>query len=362
MTPRILFLADINSSHTQKWATGLASDSFEVGIFSLNHSSKNWWNDSENITCLSQPNNSAPKKLAAKLNYLFFLPKLIWIILKFRPNVIHAHYASSYGLLGALTLFKPLFVSAWGSDIMEFPKKNIVCKLVTKFVLFRARKIFVTSSVLKKEIAQYTGKEVTLIPFGINLNKFYHIESSKKDYFTFGCIKYLEKIYNIDKVIIAFNWLVKKYQRAHLQLIIVGDGSERERLEQLVSFYGLTEHVKFTGEVPHSKVPFYLNKLDVLVNVSETESFGVSVAEALACRVPVIVSNIEGFKDIIPDKTHGLITRSTQPEDILFCMEDYLLDAELRNNLAKTGYQFIREKFNWNDNLKQMEEMYFEFV
>lgn len=362
MTPKILFLADINSPHTRKWITGLASDNFVVGIFSLNQSNSYWWSKNKNIVCLGQNKTTKAGRVFSKLNYLLFLPRLFYIILKFKPDIVHAHYASSYGLLGALSLFKPLFVSAWGSDIMDFPRKNLFCNWCIRFVMRRAKRIFVTSSTLKKEISNYTNKQVTVIPFGINLNEFYSIESNHNDSFTFGCIKYLEKIYNIDKVILAFNLLVKKYPKRSLKLIIVGNGSEREHLESLIKLYELKNHVEMIGEVPHSSVPYYLNKLDVLVNVSETESFGVSVAEALACKVPVIVSNIDGFRDLIPDKSYGLITQSTHANDILFCMENYLLDNELRNSLAQNGYQFIREKFNWAENLHQMEQMYFEFV
>jgi hypothetical protein len=150
MTPRILILADINSTHTQKWVLGLANDNFKIGIFSFNASKNNWFSCHENITCLNKRKTKASLNLLNKLMYLLFWPKLIYQIYKFKPDVIHSHYASSYGLLGALTFFKPYIVSAWGSDVMDFPKKNFLNKLILKFVLFRANKICVTSTVLKK--------------------------------------------------------------------------------------------------------------------------------------------------------------------------------------------------------------------
>ncbi|MBA2612231.1 MAG: glycosyltransferase [Bacteroidetes bacterium] len=362
MTPRILILADINSSHTQKWVLGLANDNFKIGVFSFN-SSTNHWFDHKNITCLNKRKTKASLNFLNKLAYLLFWPKLIYQIFKFKPDVIHSHYASSYGLLGALTFFKPFVVSAWGSDVMEFPKKNTLNKLIIKFVFFRANKICATSTVLKKEIALYSKKQVYVIPFGINLNVFYSNNTEHKDnYFTFGCVKNLEPIYNIDKVIIAFNSVQKKHPNLPLKLRIVGDGSQREELQELINYYDLQKSVDLVGAVSHDQIPSFLNTMDVLVNVSEIESFGVSVAEAMACKIPVIVSNVDGFKDLIPDESIGLITRSTSPNDIRTAMEKYLMNNELRYILAKNAFQRISEKFSWNQNLSEMEKLYFEMA
>jgi len=359
ITPRILFLADINSPHTQKWASGLAFDGFEIGIFSFNHSKDNWYRDNKNISCLHQASKKNTGGLLSKFKYLFLFPKLIYYVFKFKPNVIHSHYASSYGLLGALTLFKPFIVSAWGSDVMEFPKKSGLQKFILKFVLFRANKICVTSNVLEKEISKYTKKPVYVIPFGVNLNVFFAFKEIRNNTeFTFGCVKYLEKIYNIDRVILAFNLLVKKYPLAGLKLKIIGSGIEKENLIKLTELNNLSAKIDMLGELPHSQIPYQLNTLDVLVNVSEIESFGVSVAEAMACKIPVIVSNIEGFNDLIPDKSVGLITPSTSIEAIFEAMESYYLNNELRYINSINAYKHVKQKFNWFLNLNQMEKLY----
>jgi glycosyltransferase involved in cell wall biosynthesis len=363
MTPKILILADINSTHTQQWVKGLAEDNFKIGIFSVNSSDNNWYEINNNIICLNKKRSRSKLNLLSKLAYLLVWPKLIYQIFKFKPDVIHSHYASSYGLLGALTFFKPFIVSAWGSDVMDFPKKNSLNKLIIKFVLFRANKICVTSTVLKKEIALYSNKQVYTIPFGINLNLFYANNTHhSNNIFTYGCVKNLEPIYNIDKTILAFSQLQKKYPNKNLKLKIIGDGSQKEELKALINYYELNDKVELIGAVEHDKIPSYLNTLDVLVNASQIESFGVSVAEAMACKIPVIVSNLDGFKDLIPDENVGLITRSTSPYDISIAMEKYLTNNELRTTLSGNAFQRISENFSWNKNLNEMEKLYFEMA
>jgi len=361
MKQRILFLADINSPHAQKWVKSLASDGYEIGIFSLTALKIAAGKESDGVTLLYHGNKTRHTNSFFKITYLLVLPKLIFYIFKYKPAIIHAHYATSYGLLGALAaFFKPLFVSVWGSDLLKFPKKSFMHRLLIKFVFFRANKICVTSSLLKKEIKLYTSKKVMVIPFGIDLDLFYNFNLNRETFFTFGCVKHLEKIYNIDKVILAFNLLVKKYSNRSMKLLIVGDGKEKDNLMTLVKFYNLSEHVDFTGAVNHKSIPWYINKLDVLVNVSETESFGVSVAEAMACKTPVIVSNLEGFQDLIPDEKIGLITKSTGLEDIFICMEKYFLNSELRINHAEEAFKRVKEHFNWNQNVIDMENLYSE--
>ena len=116
------------------------------------------------------------------------------------------------------------------------------------------------------------------------------------------------------------------------------------------------------GRVSHDKIPDYLNSLDVLVNVSEIESFGVCVAEAMACEIPVIVSNSSGFKDLIPNQTVGLITKSTSVDDIFVAMETYLLNNELRFFHAKNAHERINLLFNWKNSVSKMEELYLDYL
>jgi glycosyltransferase involved in cell wall biosynthesis len=363
MATRILLLADINSIHTQKWALGLAEDKIEIGIFSFNRASTDWYSHSPYIKCLSQSDKPQLNRFLAKLGYILYLPKLLYCIARFKPDIVHSHYASSYGLLGALTFFSPFMVSAWGSDVIEFPRKGILQRLTLKFVFSRASKICVTSGIMKNEVSKYSAKVPVVVPFGVDLNTFYHLNSrNKNSTFTFGCIKHFEKVYNIDKVVIAFGMLVRKFPSVPMKLKLIGDGSQKSDIQKLVTLFHLEEHVEFVGKIMHRDVPTYLNTFDAFLNVSEFESFGVAVAEAMACGVPVVVSNFEGFRDLVPGGENAIITRSTSPEDIFQAMKDCLLNADRRAIAAKKSYELIREKFNWKDNLRQMEQVYSEFM
>ncbi len=360
MTIRLLLLADINSVHTQKWAVGLANKGFEIGIFSLNRTESNWFNEHENISCVYMPDEKLnTNSFFTKINYLSFLPRLLSKIKSFKPDVVHAHYASSYGLLGALSNFHPFVISAWGTDIMRFPQKNFLCKEIIKYSLNRADVVCATSETLKSYISELSDKRVEVIPFGVDFNKFYKQARSKnQNTFTIGCVKALEKIYNINSLLIAFSYLKEKYRDKNLKLEIIGSGSEEVNLKAKVYELNLSQSVVFKGKVEHSQMADCINKFDVLVNLSEYESFGVCVVEAMACEVPVIVSNAEGLVEVVNNKSCGNMVEAHNIGQIVFALEKYLCCESLGRAIAGNALDRVKNLYNWENNLQQMVHVY----
>jgi glycosyltransferase involved in cell wall biosynthesis len=359
MAIRILLLADINSEHTQKWAIGLADSGYKIAIFSFTAPKSDWYH-LYRIECLHQPVvSSGARKLWDKIGYIRFLPKLKEAIDLFAPHILHAHYASSYGLLGALSGFNPYIISVWGTDVMKFPYKNRFTRGIIKYNLSKADAVCATSYTLEKHIHRLTNKDVEVIPFGVNLDEFINKPSLKdRSAFTIGCIKSLEKNYNIGSVIVSFAKLKDKHPDKNLKLVIVGEGEERANLQHLVKELHIEEQVVFEGKLPHHLVADKLNELDVLVNISEYESFGVSVVEAMACQVPVIVSEAEGLKEVVYDQTNGSIVACNNIEEIVGALERLMLSETLREAIGLNALERVRKNYNWKHNLNKMMSVY----
>ncbi|MGZ3920776.1 MAG: glycosyltransferase, partial [Bacteroidia bacterium] len=143
---KILLLSDTNSEHTEKWALGLADKGFKIGLFSFNKAGYPWYNH-PNITliCESEESISADKN-STKFGYLKNVRTLKKVISKFKPDILHAHYATSYGLIGALSGFHPYVISSWGTDVMKFPQKNFVAKSILKYNFRKADLLCATSN------------------------------------------------------------------------------------------------------------------------------------------------------------------------------------------------------------------------
>jgi len=359
---RILLLADVASGHTEKWALGLAQRGMEVGIFSLNKTEFPWMANVPNINVLFElKERHVANGLSSKFTYFTYIPKLKKIINDFKPDVVHAHYASSYGLLGALIKFHPFVLSAWGTDVMKFPQEHFMNKKIMRFNLKCADAVCATSETINTYIQQLYKRKVNVIPFGIDFDTFKPNEALRsKDHFVIGAIKSLEKIYNIDVLIKAFSGLHSKY--TNTRLLIVGDGTERENLKALVKQLNIEDFVEFTGKVPSKETPNYFNRLHCLVNVSKYESFGVSVIEAMACKVPVVVSDTCGLKENV---ANGLTGQCVEPGNVTQtseAIERLITDVDFATKSSEKALNSVRERFNWQSNLDQQIAVYDSLV
>jgi len=361
---KILLLSDPNSSHTIKWAKSLADHDLNILIFGLSHFNVNYYDSYKNINVISLKQHIAGNEgTPSKLKYLKALPIVKSLIKEFKPDIVHAHYATSYGLLGTLSGFHPYMLSVWGSDVFSFPKISFLHRFILKYNLRKADKILSTSHAMANETKLYTNKDIEVTPFGIDLEQFRPkvVDSIFDDNdIVIGTIKTLEKIYGIEYLIRAFKIVHNKYQSLSLKLLIVGSGNLEEELKLLVRELDIERQTVFIGKVAYNEVSKYHNMLSVYVSISISESFGVAVIEASACCKPVIVSNVGGLPEVVENEVTGLIVPPCNPEETAEAIEKLIFDEKLKDSFGKAGRERVKKLYNWDDNVKQMLEIYSE--
>jgi L-malate glycosyltransferase len=367
MKRRILFLADIDSAHTRKWAVSLAERGYEIGIFSLRKSESRWFENYPAIRSFNEEGFTAEKfhvASALKLSYLQFVPAVKAAIKIFQPDVVHAHYATSYGLLGVRSGFHPLIISVWGSDIFEFPRKSLLHRLLVFNNLKKADAIFSTSEIMKAEVLHYVNKEVAVTPFGVDVTIFSPqqtdslFEGNPK---VIGTIKSLETNYGIDTLIKAFA-LVKKQYAGDVKLLICGDGTKEQELKKLAEETGFANDILFAGRINQQEVPRYHNMIDVFVNVSLQESFGVAVIEAMACEKPVVVTAVGGLKEVTEENISGLFVPPADVEKTANAIASLLNDPGKAKRMGIAGRENVLGRYDWKKNLDHIEKLYARFL
>lgn len=138
------------------------------------------------------------------------------------------------------------------------------------------------------------------------------------------------------------------------ELLVVGDGPERERLEALAGELELDERVEFRGFVPDAELAEALRSCDGLVlpavvdEKGDTEGLGVVLIEALAAGVPVIASEVGGIPDIVEDGATGLLTPPGDAAALAGAMARYREDPALARRLADRGRRTVAERFSWD--------------
>jgi len=365
---KVLLLADPNSVHTIKWATSLAYQGIEIVIFGLGNLNVNNYLNIVNIKVeVLDENISNNEGTFSKIKYLKAVPKVKKIITSYKPDIIHSHYASSYGLLGALSGFQPFIISVWGSDIFSFPKKSFLHKEILKYNLRKAKMILSTSHVMASETTLYTDKNITVTPFGIDLNQFKPMKVKSLfdiEDIVIGTVKTLEEKYGIEYLIRAFKILHDKYLELPLKLLIVGGGSLEPKLIKLVYELQIESKTIFTGQVVFQDVPKYHNMLSVSVSVSisNSESFGVAIIEASACEIPVVVSNVGGLPEVVSSEETGLVVPLKNSEETANAIEKLILDEKMRTKMGKAGRKRVENLYNWTNNMTQMIQIYEDII
>jgi len=152
----------------------------------------------------------------------------------------------------------------------------------------------------------------------------------------------------------------------HVKLVLVGDGTERESLESLVDELGLTKRVTFTGQVDRSVVSTYRMAADIFVGPSRSEGLGHAFLSAMACRLPVVTTQVGGIADFLfdakrnPDQpTTGWAVDPDTPEQIAAAVQDILAHPEAVQEVIATARTLVEEKYDWDTIAKDMRTRVF---
>ena len=287
-----------------------------------------------------------------------------------KPDIVNAHYASGYGTLARISKMRPLVLSVWGSDVYEFPYKNKFSMKIIIDNLKYADKIASTSKSMANQVRKLLkdkNKKIEITPFGVDIEQFSNKSNTKdKDNITIGTIKSLTPPYGIDDFIKSIKILKENlktngYEELSNKITakIYGDGHLRGELQDLIIKLDLEHTVSLEGKIPNIKVPLALKEFDIFAATSVVnESFGVSVVEAMSMELPVVATDVPGFREVVDDGKTGDIVEKNNPEAIAEALEKLVLDSELRKIYGQRGRNKVEKLYNWDDNVNKMIEIY----
>lgn len=144
------------------------------------------------------------------------------------------------------------------------------------------------------------------------------------------------------------------------KLLLVGDGPEMTIICRLVRQLGLEDQVIFLGKQENLEELYSIS--DLMLLLSEKESFGLVVLEAMACGVPCIGTNIGGIPEVIDDGVTGYICEVGDIEDISKKAIGLLEDPDLHRQFSEKSLGLVKTKFKSDEIVKQYEELYYRLV
>ena len=261
--------------------------------------------------------------------------KLVDVALHEQLDILHVHYAiphasaalSAKQILKAKGINLPIITTLHGTDITLLGKDKSF-KTVIEYAINNSDIVTAVSENLKTETLKSLNidKEIQVIPNFIDLS-LYKYENDNKLRRSFAKddekivihISNFRKVKRVQDVIKVFD---KIKERIPSKLLLVGDGPERLKMEQLSRNLKLCNDVRFVGKL--KVIEKVLSVSDLFLLPSDTESFGLVALEAMASRVPVISSNTGGLPEVNKDGKTG-----------------YLLEVNDIENMAKKSISLL---------------------
>ncbi len=192
-----------------------------------------------------------------------------------------------------------------------------------------------------------SAKRLHVIPNAVNTSEFLNRERLIEHRTTVSVVMVARLVpgKRVSDGLIVLRQLLNR--NINCQLIILGSGPEKNNLLGQARSLGLSEHTQFLGVQPHSRVVDELIKADIYFHPSERESFGISMAEAMAAGVPIVAARSGGAQDIVVNGVTGTLCPIGDIHCMTNAIADLACDIKLRVEQGEAGQKRALELFNW---------------
>jgi glycosyltransferase involved in cell wall biosynthesis len=299
-----------------------------------------------------------------KLKYILGLPKVMAILSKIRPDIVHAIYLTSFGFVGAFTKQCPLVVSAVGSDVVLRAKKTSLFSYFTRYAISRAELIHSQSPHLTARLIELGVEKDRIITFtyGIDLENY---KQKSKDCFNkinkiVISTRRLNPIYNIKLLLNAIPFILEKVPDA--MFLLIGDGEQEKELKSLAEKLKINDVVRFTGKLPNVKVIDLLSQADVYVSTSFSDGQSISLLEAMAAGTFPVVTDIDANREWIEDGENGFLCSVFDSKDLARKIVRALSDDKLRFEASRRNKDLLEEKGSYRKNMGLLEKYYTKLI
>ena len=298
--------------------------------------------------------------------------KLVDVALHEKLNLLHVHYAIPHAsaavnakqILATHGIDIPIVTTLHGTDITLLGKDKSF-KPVIEYAINMSDAITAVSEDLKKETLKYFNikNEIKTIPNFIDISLYQQQENmrlrdqfAKEGEFILTHISNFRKVKRVEDVVNIFN---KVSEEIPVKLLMIGDGPERLKAEQLCRNLGIAKKVKFLGKL--KVIEKVLSISDVFILPSETESFGLVALEAMASKTAIISTNSGGLPEVNIDGKTGYLS---DVGDINKMAKDViaLLNNIERLNIFKNNALAHAKTFDSPNILPQYEAVYQQLV
>ena len=266
-------------------------------------------------------------------------------ITKCKPQHIHAHFggkAADMAMLVNLLTGISFTFTTHAHDIFYMPPPNyrIKSRLAKKHITIAN---YNKKHIVKKFSVRPTDVEVIHCGFDFNFTRKSSLPSQDNKNLIMTVAR-LEEVKGLDILIKACSELKK--QGVYFTCFIIGGGSQKKYLGQIIDELYLNDKVRLLGSKTYDEVLDLISEATVVVLPSRSEGIPNALIEAMALKIPVVGSNIGGVPELIEDGNSGFLVKPGNALQLTEKIKILLSDISLRKTFAENGFIKVRKEFN----------------
>ena len=285
-------------------------------------------------------------------------------------DIIHTHlphpWTADISAIVSKIKDKPLFLT-YHNDITGRGVNKVIAKMYNitalRFLLNMACKIFITHKDYLKNsafLSSFSGK-VVVSPPGVDFDRFRPLRIADKKSPSVFFLSKLDKSHRYKGLEYLISSVKKVPETIPLTLYVGGDGELLEYYKQLAKDQGVEEAVVFLGGLTDNQVVEYYNLCDIFVLPSISsiqEGFGLVALEAMACKKPVIVTNIVGAAKDIEKENAGFVVRPKNVGALANAIKYLLFNEDDRKSMGRRAYDLVHREYTWDKHADIIETEY----
>jgi len=282
-----------------------------------------------------------------------------------RVDVLHAHKFASNVWASALVRLADVPVVLAHEHSWSFDGEPIR-RLLDRMVVARSVDVFLSVSDEDRrrmiEVERIAPRKLRTIPNGIPPFRAGNGPEVRRDLGiglgapTIGTVCSLRPEKALEVLLEAVTELAST--RPELKVLIVGEGPERSRLEQLALDRGLSEVVLFLGRRPHDELPDLLDALDVVVSTSDREGSPLTIMEWMAAGKAIVATAVGGVPALLEDGVHGILVPTRDPATLARVVANLLDRPALRETLGASAAERQAREFAFATMMDRLQDLY----
>lgn len=276
-----------------------------------------------------------------------------------QPDIIHTHlvHADLVGLYSARNIKTKLFCTIHNIYI----KQNFVDVLIFgiyRFILLKKVNVISISKSVENHVIRRlkVSKERSFLLYNAIPKTLMVVKKKEEKELILLFVGRLVKQKSVETLLKAIRIIKEKKLKIKIKLLIIGDGPLKEKLLNLIIDLGLENMVQFIGE--EKNIQKYYVKADIFVLPSIWEGFGIVILEAFRAKLAVIASNIEGPAELIENEVNGLLFEPKNHVQLSEKMAQLINNNELRARIANNGYLSFSKKYDIDNYVEKLNELY----